>query len=55
MAASPVRLSSNPDEAAQPDLADLPPPPDLGADTDKILAEAGLDKLIGEDLSGGMK
>ena len=54
MAASPVQLSSNPDEAAQPGLTDLPPPPDLGADTDKILAEVGLDKLIGEDLSGGL-
>lgn len=53
MAASPVQLSSSPDEAAQPDLSDLPPPPDLGADTAEILAEIGLDKLIGEDLSGG--
>lgn len=54
MAASPVQLSSNPDEAAQPSLPDLPSPPDLGGHTDEILAEVGLDKLIGEDLSGGM-
>ncbi|MDE0581324.1 MAG: CaiB/BaiF CoA-transferase family protein [bacterium] len=55
MAASPVQLSSNPDEAAQPGLSDLPPPPDLGSDTDKILAEVGLDHLVGEDLSGGSR
>ena len=54
MAASPVQLSSDPDEAAQPGLADLPPPPDLGSDTDEILAEVGLDQLVGEDLSGGL-
>ena len=53
MAASPVQISSNPNEAAQPDLSDLPPPPELGADTAEILAEVGLDKLIGEDLSEG--
>ena len=53
MAASPVQLSSNPDEAAQPGLSDLSPPPDLGADTAEILTEVGLDRLIGEDLSGG--
>ncbi|MYH97058.1 MAG: CoA transferase [Acidimicrobiia bacterium] len=55
MAASPVQLSSNPDEAAQPGLSDLPPPPDLGSDTDEILAEVGLDHLVGEDLSGGSR
>ena len=55
MAASPVQLSSNPDEAAQPSLSDLPPPPDLGSDTDEILAEVGLDHLVGEDLSGGSR
>jgi len=51
VAASPVQISADADEAAQPDLPDVDAPPDLGVDTDAILHEIGLDALIGKDLS----
>jgi crotonobetainyl-CoA:carnitine CoA-transferase CaiB-like acyl-CoA transferase len=54
VAASPVQISSDAEEAARPDLPDVDPPSDLGADTDQILQEIGLDSLIGYDLSGGL-
>jgi crotonobetainyl-CoA:carnitine CoA-transferase CaiB-like acyl-CoA transferase len=55
VAASPVQISADAEGAARPDLPDLGPPSDLGADTDQILQEIGLTGLIGEDLSGGLR
>lgn len=55
VAASPVQIGSDADGAAHPDVPDLGPPSNLGADTDQILQDIGLNGLIGEDLSGGLK
>ena len=55
VAASPVQISADADEAARPGLADVGPPSDLGADTDQILQEVGLGALVGEDLSAGLR
>jgi crotonobetainyl-CoA:carnitine CoA-transferase CaiB-like acyl-CoA transferase len=55
VAASPVQIGSDADGAAHSDVPDLGPPSNLGADTDQILQDIGLNGLIGEDLSGGLK
>ncbi|MGI9624831.1 MAG: CaiB/BaiF CoA transferase family protein [Acidimicrobiales bacterium] len=55
LAASPVQVSGSPEEAALPDLPDVSPPPDLGADSEDILREVGLDRLVGEDISAGLR
>ena len=51
VAASPVQISSDPDEAVSSDLPDLPPPPDLGYHSDEVLQAVGLERLVGKDLS----
>jgi crotonobetainyl-CoA:carnitine CoA-transferase CaiB-like acyl-CoA transferase len=54
VAASPVQISSNPEDAARPEIPDVDPPSELGANTDEILQEIGLEGLIGTDISGGI-
>ena len=51
VAASPVQISSDPEEAVSSDLPDLPPPPDLGYHSDEVLQAVGLERLVGKDLS----
>jgi crotonobetainyl-CoA:carnitine CoA-transferase CaiB-like acyl-CoA transferase len=54
VAASPVQITADADEAASPNLADVGPPSELGANTHEILDEIGLGNLIGQDLNGGL-
>jgi crotonobetainyl-CoA:carnitine CoA-transferase CaiB-like acyl-CoA transferase len=50
--ASPLRIDRDLDSALEPGLEDLAPPPDVGQHNDELLAELGLEQLVGEDLSG---